>query len=1050
MKIGIVADDITGAGDIGGIFARHGHAVHICSGQLRAGMLDGQRADVVIVDTSSRCVSSQVARERVRAATRELLTWGAERFWKKTCSVFRGNVGPEFEAMLEVLGEGFGLAVAAYPENGRVTRNGIHYVHGRPLAESEFARDPLHPRMQSSLVKELEDGGGRRVALLDLEALRGGQAGKRIAHARADGFHYLLADAESPADIAALARAAAGERVSLGSAGLAEALARLWEPTTPYLPLRDIVLPRSPALIVAGSLMPQSRAQIAGWGNAIVLSAATALSGDPAALAALAPQARERLAGGEHVLVCSDGDAAAARRMGEQSGLDAAETSRRIAAALANLAAKVDPRRLIVLGGETSGAVCEALGIDHSIVLHEIEPGLPLTMTADGRLLVLKSGSFGSPDFVARALAHLEHPKASWLVARMTLDEKIAQLQNEAPAVERLGLPAHNYWNECLHGVARAGVATVFPQAINLAATWDPSLVRQIAGAISDEARAKHHAAERAGQRGIYQGLTFWSPTINLLRDPRWGRGQETYGEDPWLISRLAVAFVTGLQGDHPQYLKVVSTPKHFAVHSGPEHLRHQFDAVVSERDLWESYLPHFEAAIRESGAQSIMTAYNRLHGEPCSSHGRLLGEILRQRWGFGGYVVSDCGAVDDIFGAHGVVATPTEAAARALRAGLDLECGRVMSHLRPAIERELLTEADVDRALTRVLHGRERLGCFDPAMQVPWTQIPESVVACKQHLELSREAAWRSFVLLKNDGLLPLPEGTRVRVIGPHADSVDVLVGNYHGTPSQPVTFRQGLAASADDAAEVVVAVVGSTPLLEGENPEAGEAQAGTGDRVDLALPAEQMALLQGHRKLVVVLTGGVPPSVEVGNAMLWVGYAGEAGGLALADILYGRVSPAGRLPMTVYRDVADLPAFEDYSMRRRTWRFFDGEPLYAFGHGLSYTRFRYALESATREQISVCAENVGAMAADEVVQFYVRHCETRWLHGFKRVHVAAGQTVTLSFAVEPARLLTYDDAGHGTTRPGEYHFAVGGRQPRRDFSYDDDHMGVTARVTI
>ncbi len=563
--------------------------------------------------------------------------------------------------------------------------------------------------------------------------------------------------------------------------------------------------------------------------------------------------------------------------------------------------------------------------------------------------------------------------KARELVGRMTLAEKVSQLVNASPAIDRLGVPAHDWWNECLHGVARAGVATVFPQAIGLAASFDAALVHRVASAISDEARAKHHEAARAGFRGQYAGLTFWSPNLNLYRDPRWGRGQETYGEDPDLTARLGVAFVRGLQGDDPTWLKVVATPKHFAVHSGPEGLRHSFDARATRPDLASSYLPQFEAAVRDGRAASIMTAYNRLNGEPCSSNRWLLEEMLRGAWGFDGVVVSDCGAIDDIADGHKVVATRMEAAARALAAGCDLECGGSYRQLGDAVAAGLVSEEAIDRAAVRVLTARARLGAFEPAGTVPYSHIPPSVVACAEHVALARDAARRSMVLLGNNGILPLRRDRRIRlaVIGPNADSMDVLLGNYHGTPSRELTLlgalreepslevthapgcqlvggdRSGFSDAVAVArnAEVAILILGLSPRVEGEESWIELAHTGaSGDRDSLELPGVQADLLAAvsasGTPVVLVLTGGGCLAFDAGLAraavMIW--YPGQEGGPALADLLLGRAPFSGRLPITFYHSVADLPPFEDYSMERRTHRFFRGTPLFRFGHGLSY----------------------------------------------------------------------------------------------------------------
>ncbi len=562
--------------------------------------------------------------------------------------------------------------------------------------------------------------------------------------------------------------------------------------------------------------------------------------------------------------------------------------------------------------------------------------------------------------------------RARELLARMTLAEKVSQLRNASPAIERLGVPAHDWWNECLHGVARAGVATVFPQAIGLGATGDAALVGRIAAAISDEARAIHHRAAREGNRGQYVGLTHWSPNLNLFRDPRWGRGQETYGEDPELTARLGVAFVRGLQGDDPRHLKVVATPKHFAVHSGPEATRHSFDARASEEDLASSYLPQFEAAVRDGGAASVMTAYNRLNGEPCSSNRWLIEDVLRGRWGFDGVVVSDCGAIDDIFLGHRVVATAPEAAARALVAGCDLECGGIYKHLTDAVAQGLCTEADIDRALERVLAARVRLGVFDPPEQVAWSSIPESVIACDAHRALAREAAQRSMVLLQNDGVLPLRGPKRVAVIGPNADSMDVLLGNYHGTPSHETTLLAALraeptltithargcdlvggdrsgfagAVAAARSADVALVVLGLSPRIEGEEGgvELAPGQVAAGDRDTLDLPGHQSALLAAvaatDTPTILILCAGscIAYDTALPRASIMAFYPGQEGGLALADLLLGRTHFRGTLPITFHRSAADLPPFDSYAMSGRTHRFHTGPVLFPFGHGLHY----------------------------------------------------------------------------------------------------------------
>ena len=796
------------------------------------------------------------------------------------------------------------------------------------------------------------------------------------------------------------------------------------------------------------------------------------------------------------------------------------------------------------------------------------------------------------------------------LVARMTLEEKVSQMTDVAAAIERLGVPDYNWWNEALHGVARAGLATVFPQAIGLAATWNDSLIFRAASVISDEARAKHHQYVRDGKRLRYQGLTIWSPNINLFRDPRWGRGQETYGEDPFLTGRLATQFIRGLQGDDPRYFKTIATVKHFAVHSGPEPERHHFDAIVSERDFRESYLPHFEKGIREANAYSLMCAYNRVYGKAACASDLLLQDILREEWDFPGYVVSDCGAIDDIYLRHRLVGTAAEAAALAVRTGTDLDCGRVYPNLVDAVRQGLITEEEIDTSVKRLFLARFRLGMFDPAERVPWSQIPYSVLDQESHRDLAREVTRQSLVLLRNEGgLLPLRKdlGT-IAVIGPNADQWLMLLGNYNGVPSDPVTplrgireavasgtrvlyargseladgfpmfdviprrvlfhgdgrpgleaqyfdngalegeplytgtdtiidanwhdrspradldddefgvrwsgtlrpertgtYRLGLLGTmkfelfVDDSlvvrsvynyrdefgdprlrstgevtleagrdyrlrinatesygdaqlqlvwadpqgdllteataiagqADAVVLFLGLTPRLEGEEMDVRIDGFRGGDRTTLELPAAQQRLLErvsavGKPTVVVLLNGGalaVNWADENVPAILEAWYPGQAAGTAIADVLFGDTSPAGRLPVTFYRSVDDLPPFDDYDMQGRTHRFFEGEPLYPFGHGLSYTTFSHEnLETSADVfddtlTVRVDVTNTGDRAGDEVVQLYVQHLESaverplQELRGYQRITLQPGETRTVEFAL-PASSLAYWDA--------------------------------------
>jgi beta-glucosidase len=663
------------------------------------------------------------------------------------------------------------------------------------------------------------------------------------------------------------------------------------------------------------------------------------------------------------------------------------------------------------------------------------------------------------------------------LVSRMTLEEKVSQMMDVAAGIDRLGVPPYNWWNEALHGVARSGLATSFPQAIGLAATWDDSLMFRVATVISDEARAKYHAYVRTGSRARYQGLTFWSPNINLFRDPRWGRGQETYGEDPFLTGQLAVQFVRGMQGDDPTYFKTVATVKHFAVHSGPEPERHTFDAVVSERDLRESYLPHFETAIRQGGVYSLMCAYNRVDGKAACGSDMLLENILRGEWGFAGYVVSDCGAIDDMFKGHRVVPTPPAAAALAVRTGTDLECGRVYGSLENAVQQGLISEREIDTAVKRLFLARFRLGMFDPPERVRWAQIPDSVLDRPANRALARQAAREAIVLLKNaGGVLPLRKDLRtLAVIGPNADQWEMLLGNYNGIPADPVTPLRGIreavsagtrvlhARGADLAdgfreeslppmpsdtllaeavraarqADAVVLCLGLTARLEGEEMPVEIPGFRGGDRTSLDLPASQQRLLErivalGKPTVLVLLNGSalavnwaqahVPAIVE-----LW--YPGQAGGSALADVLFGDYNPGGRLPVTFYRSADDLPPFDDYRMAGRTYRFFDGAPLYPFGYGLSYTAFAYAnlqtstdtvtAESTTTVRVDVT--NTGRRAGDEVVQLYVRHLGSgvprprEDLRGYRRITLRPGETRTLEFPLAASSLSYWNADTHG-----------------------------------
>lgn len=623
--------------------------------------------------------------------------------------------------------------------------------------------------------------------------------------------------------------------------------------------------------------------------------------------------------------------------------------------------------------------------------------------------------------------------RAKELVSKMTLAEKLSQMRYDAPAIERLGVPAYNWWNECLHGVARAGCATVFPQAIGMAASFDTPLMHQVATAISDEARAKYNQYKTFGDTQIYQGLTYWSPNINIFRDPRWGRGHETYGEDPYLTGEMGVAFIRGLQGDDPKYRKLDATIKHYAVHSGPENLRHGFDAEVGQKDLYETYLWAFRYCIDHADPSAVMGAYNRTNGEPCCASKTLLQDILYGEFGFDGYVVSDCGAICDINKHHHVTANEAESAALAVNNGCQLNCGDAYKFLKTAVAAGMLTEETVTNAVERLFAARFRLGMFDD--DCPYDCIPYTVVECDAHRALSRQMAQESMVLLKNDGILPLKNGQTIAVIGPNADDMSVLLGNYNGTPSRYTTLLRGLqdasagrviyargchiyddqphpwaeqplreAVIAAQQADVVVLCMGLNPLMEGEEGDAYNGDI-SGDKPDLELPASQEALFQavaavGKPMVFVNVSGSCLNLTEqdaVCNAVLQCFYPGAEGGNALADILFGAVSPSGRLPVTFYRSADDLPPFEDYSMGNRTYRFFTGDPLYPFGHGLTYGNVTETWLDDKTVELTNTGRDTGY-----VVLRYV-HIPHKQLCGFKRVYLKQGETQTVRFEASP-----------------------------------------------
>lgn len=802
------------------------------------------------------------------------------------------------------------------------------------------------------------------------------------------------------------------------------------------------------------------------------------------------------------------------------------------------------------------------------------------------------------------------------LVNQMTLDEKISQLTNDAKAIPRLKIPEYNWWNEGLHGVARAGFATVFPQSISIAASFNKTLVYEVAKAISNEARVKHHEFLKLGKRGIYTGLTLWSPNINIFRDPRWGRGHETYGEDPFLTGELASEFIKGLQGNHPKYLKTIATSKHFAVHSGPERLRHSFDVDVSDRDLFETYLPAFRKTVIDANVSSIMGAYNRFRGQSCSGHDFLLNQLLREEWGFEGYVVSDCGAIRDIHLHHHLATQEYEAAAIGIQGGCDLNCGGYYTFLKQAYDQKLIEVETIDLAVKRLMLARFQLGMFDPDALVPYSQISPKILCSESHNALAREAARQSIVLLKNENqILPLNKLNvkRIAVIGPNADNWESLVGNYHGTPKNPVTFLKGIqnkvgdkidvlyspgshlseevknlkpipgiyfetfdgekglkanyykstnfqgdpvlvrtdeninflwehqpitkelvdhfsvkwegylvppcsgdfelavfskrgmllkidskeitngkgsihhakyktatmrleagkkypievyfssdasdaraqllwsipnpnmleeAIAAANKSDLAVVVLGLSQRIEGEG----------GDRENIGLPKTQIELLKAiastGKPVVLVVNAGsaitIPWAKENIEAIFYVGYPGQEGGNALADVLFGEYNPAGRLPITYYSSLSELPPFEDYNMKGRTYRYYKGTPLYPFGYGLSYTKFKYndlkipkKITAGEHVEISVTVTNIGQRSGDEVVQLYIQDLNAstirplKQLEGFQRVTLNSGESKVVRFKLTPRQLSIINSEGNRVIESGFYKISVGGEQP-------------------
>lgn len=676
--------------------------------------------------------------------------------------------------------------------------------------------------------------------------------------------------------------------------------------------------------------------------------------------------------------------------------------------------------------------------------------------------------------------------RAVHLVDQMTVEEMASQLRYDAPAIERLHIPAYNWWSEGLHGVARAGTATVFPQAIGLAATFDPVLIEKIGDTIATEARAKYNAASAHGDRDIYKGLTIWSPNVNIFRDPRWGRGHETYGEDPYLTSRLGESFVKGLQGDG-SYLKTAACAKHFAVHSGPEKERHHFDAKATKKDMWETYLPAFQACV-EAGVESVMGAYNRTNGEPCCANTYLMEEVLRGKWHFEGHYVSDCWAIKDFHENHKVTRNAEESVYLALEKGCDLNCGCTYREIMPAYKKGDLPLSLIRRAAIRLFTTRFLLGMFD---KTEYDEIPYETIACKEHLALAKKAAEESIVLLKNDGILPLKKkkGMTIGVIGPNADSREALIGNYHGTPPRYITVLEGIqdylgedgrvlyaqgchlyrdreealaqpddriseAVSCAEHADVVVLCLGLDETLEGEEGDTGNSYA-SGDKLDLLLPPPQQRLLEAVAKtkkpFIVCLLAGSAMDLNFADqeaaAILQAFYPGAEGGREVARLLFGEYSPSGKLPVTIYRDLTEMPAFTDYTMRGRTYRYLTKKPLYPFGYGLTYSdcvideiqpEKEYTYEDAVKDgiEIKVHVENRGSYDTEEVLQGYVKvQSPNEVLHPklgvFARIHIKAGEGQWISLHISKTAFSTVTEDGERVYDGKKAQIFIGFGQP-------------------
>jgi beta-glucosidase len=689
---------------------------------------------------------------------------------------------------------------------------------------------------------------------------------------------------------------------------------------------------------------------------------------------------------------------------------------------------------------------------------------IPISKKARNIILVTISMFIAYQSACAQAAKGYRNPqlpteqRIQLLLESLTLEEKISMLGFRNPGIPRLGIPAYNWWNEALHGVARAGKATVYPQAIALAATFNDSLIWQVADAISTEARAKYNLASQLNRREQYMGLTFWSPNINIFRDPRWGRGQETYGEDPYLTARTGSAFIRGLQGSDVRYLKTSACAKHYAVHSGPESTRHTFNAIVDEKDLRETYLYAFRSLV-DAGVESVMCGYNRVNGEPCCTSNTLLKKILKDEWKFKGHIVTDCWALEDIWKRHKVMGNATEVAAAAVNAGINMDCSNLLQDdLLNALKQNLITEASIDQALKPSLRTQFKLGFYDDPAMVPFSKLGEESIHNNRHIDLARKAAQQSMVLLKNDkNLLPFSREKykSLMVIGPNAANADALLGNYHGVSSTMVTFVEGITEAAGSAtgvqydlgctdsdtthfggiwaagnSDAIIAVVGLSPISEGEEGDAFMAPKG-GDRVDLNIPRSHLTFLKALRKTnkptVVVVTSGSAVDISAiepyADAIILAWYPGEQGGNALADIVFGEVSPSGKLPVTFYKSLTDLPSYDDYSMKGRTYRYFNGDVQYPFGFGLSFTSFAYrwskeplkAYSFKDTISIDVSVKNTGNLKGDEVAQLYIQYPDgdrmpVIELKGYQRVSIEKGMEKIVRFRLPVNDLVKWD----------------------------------------